>query len=120
MIIVDQKLTGIPWQEHILKPRDYIPETNETTTVAMDVTEGATTTEDAAAALKVARAEDSMARYEQYKEGLFVTKFLPPRLGALPVAVVILLSVFGFLIFKTEACLCSIWCNPFGAKEAVE
>ena len=52
-----------PWQEHILKPREYIPETNETTTVAMDVTEDATTTEDAAAALKVARAEDSMARY---------------------------------------------------------
>ena len=51
-------------QEHILKPREYIPETNETTTVAMEVTEDATTTEDAAAALKVARAEDSMARYE--------------------------------------------------------
>ena len=62
-MVVDQKLTGIPGQEHILKPREYIPETNETTTVAMDVTEGGTTTEDAAAALKVARAEDSMARY---------------------------------------------------------
>ena len=64
MVISDQSLTGIPWQEHILKPREYIPETNETTTVAMEVTEGATTTEDAAAALKVARAEDSMARFD--------------------------------------------------------
>ena len=63
-------------QEHILKPREYIPETNETTTVAMEVTEDATTTEDAAAALKVARAEDSMARFEQFhlsRDGLILS-----------------------------------------------
>ena len=40
------------------------------------------------------------------------------RWAALPVAVVILLSVFGYLIFKTQACMCGTWCNLGGVKEA--
>lgn len=51
--------------------------------------------------LKARRKEDTSARW-----------------AALPVAIIILGSVFGYLIFKTEACMCRTWCN-LGAKEAV-
>ena len=41
----------------------------------------------------------------------------PARWAALPIAIIIILSLFGYLIFKTDACQCGTWCN-LGAKEA--
>ena len=41
----------------------------------------------------------------------------PARWGALPVAIMILVSLFGYLVFKTDTCQCGTWCN-LGAKEA--
>ena len=44
-------------------------------------------------------------------------KDVPARWAALPVAVIILMAVFGYLVFQSSACMCGTWCN-LGAKEA--
>ena len=42
------------------------------------------------------------------------------RIVSLAFAVIILVAVWAYLIFASEACMLSIWCGKGGAKEAVD
>ena len=66
--------------------------------------------------LKALRKIDTPARFVLRLRYL-ITIFIA-RWAALPFAVIILVSVFGYIIFKSEACMCSTWFR-FGAKEAL-
>ena len=92
-------------QEHILKPWKPLVEKEEDPLDEEEADDG----EPAVVTLSPIEVE-KMQTLEREAE-------FAGRWAALPIAITILLSVFGYLVFKSSACQCGTWCN-LGAKEA--
>jgi hypothetical protein len=89
-----------------MKPwRPFVEKEEEPVTVEGELAEGEVA-ETTLSSIEV----EKLQKEEREKE-------FPARWAALPIAVTILTSVFGYLIFKSQACMCGTWCN-LGAKEA--
>ena len=97
----------LPRQGHIMKPWRKLEE--KVVEKEVDETDGENGEAEAEPELTAEEVE-KVERLEREEDN-------PARWAALPVAVIILFSVFGYLVLKSQACMCGTWCN-LGAKEA--